>query len=184
MKECKFNIGDRVIVIDNGEVRKGAIQSIYSDLINPICIVKMDDGSVNKYLGRDLALEANDETEAKTKRPTVITCTKARYLEALKKVTAPDVIFADDNESGLKAFTKGMIAIKIGAKIQINLFGRKDEIELDKYMLLWEIVNQLTPSTLAEIADRGSAGDFAPLSGALIDIFMNFITELFGAEND
>lgn len=185
MKEYKFNIGDRVIVIDNGEVRKGVIQSMYTDLINPICIVKMDDGSVKKYLARDLALDVNEkDTEAKPKRPTVITCTKDRYIEALKEVSYPAVINADGSKSWDLSFTEGLITMNIGLQIRGNLFGNKTEIELDKYMLLWEIANQITPTTLAEVADRGSAGDFAPLSGTLIDIFMNFITELFGAEND
>ena len=189
----KFNIGDTVAMIKDGAIVEGVVKKII-DVVNPPIMAVDFDGSIEKVHANTVMLvqksETKDETESEEKtetneaRPSVIRCPKERYLEALKNATDSDVIFADDSEDGAMAFAKGMTALMIGIKISEVLFGDKNEIDLDKYMLLWEIVNELTPSKLAEQATVGRAGDFTSLSGALIDIFMNLITELFGAEND
>ena len=190
----KFNVDDTVAMIKDGEIVEGVVTRVV-DLVTPPILVVDFDGSVEKVHSTTVVLvqraetkseesEEKVESEDKPKSPTVIKCTSARFLEALKKVTDSDVIFADDHESGQFAYHKGMCALAVGVKIKVALFGEKDEIELDKYILLWEIVNEITPTKLAEKGGVGTAGDFNPLAGALTDIFMNLITELFGAEND
>ena len=190
----KINIGDTVAMIKDGEIIEGVVKRIV-DAVNPPIMAVDFDGDIAKVSAKSVMLvqksETKDEPESEKDadtneaRPTAIRCTKDRYSEVLKKVTVTDItIPRDDFRKALIVTNCYKAAIAIGFKVAHILFRDKEEIELDKYMLLWELVNELVPSKLAETAGVGDAYDFEALSGALIDIFMNLITELFGAEND
>lgn len=62
----KFNVGMRVVVIENNVVRKGVIRTLYESL--EMAIVEYDDGNVEKvhfsYLG--IESETNDQEEETT----------------------------------------------------------------------------------------------------------------------
>lgn len=187
----KFNVGDTVARIKDGEIIEGVVTRVV-DLVNPPILVVDFDGEVEKVHSATVILvqksetkdEVKNETEAKAERPTVIRCPITRYIDALMKVTSPEVIFADENEDKTLSYFKGITSLSLGMLIGNNLFGEKKEIELDKYMLLWEIVNQLTPSELSKNVDEGCPCDFYTLSGAMTEVFLKFINELFGAENE
>ena len=175
-------------MVRDGEIVEGIVKRVV-DLVTPPILAVDIDGDIEKVsanavmLKEETTSEEKNESEVKTS-PTVIRCTKERYAEALNKVTDAEVIFSNDNKPAPVVYIEGLIAVTLGHRIGKKLFDREKEIELDKYMLLWEFVNELVPSKLAKNAEVGDAYDFEALSGALTEIFWNLITELFGAEND
>ena len=64
----KINEGDRVGVVSNGEIKKGVVMSVYSDL--DYAIVKFEDG-VSKVMLHNIGLipEEKDQAPKETKRP-------------------------------------------------------------------------------------------------------------------
>ena len=65
----KLNIGDRVVMIEHNQIRKGIIKQTY-DTFPDIVIVAFDD-SVEKVPVEKLALEPKSETQAEQKREPV-----------------------------------------------------------------------------------------------------------------
>ena len=56
----EFNIGDRVMTIENNEVRKGTIKQTYIPFPD-VVIVEFDDGDIEKVRTETLALEPKSE---------------------------------------------------------------------------------------------------------------------------
>jgi hypothetical protein len=92
----KFDIGDRVIVIEDNEVKKGTIKKIFYELHT--FIVEFDDGNVGKVSDRNIAPEPKAETtaesEAQEKREDVprmkseVTITPREFREISTRVLA------------------------------------------------------------------------------------------------
>lgn len=187
----KINVGDTVVLIKDGEIVEGIVKRVV-DLVNPPILAVDINGDIEKVSAKAVTLVQKEETRAEDKsevetneiKSSVIRCTKDRYAEALKKVTVTDVVFPRDIFKAGRMLTEYKLAIAIGFEVGNNLIGDNKEIDLDKYVLLWSLVREIIPSKLAKTAEVGDACDFEDLSGALIEIFMNFITELFGAENE
>lgn len=84
----KINEGDRVGVISNGEIKKGVVMSVYSDL--DYAIVKFEDG-VSKVMLHNIGLlpEEKDQEPKETKRPvekSEITITPEEFQNVSVKV--------------------------------------------------------------------------------------------------
>ena len=77
VKEIKMSIGDRVVMIENHEIRRGTILNMYVDIPTPILVVEFDDGAIEKVYPKDVALEPKSEVkedlevkeEVKEKKP-------------------------------------------------------------------------------------------------------------------
>lgn len=63
VKEIKMSIGDRVVMIENHELRRGVIRKIYDDIPNPVLMVEFDDGEIEKVYPGDVALEPKAEVK-------------------------------------------------------------------------------------------------------------------------
>ena len=63
VKEIKMSIGDRVVMIDNHELRRGTILNMYVDIPTPILVVEFDDGAIEKVYPKDVALEPKAERQ-------------------------------------------------------------------------------------------------------------------------
>ena len=77
VKEIKISIGDRLVMIENHEIRRGTILNMYVDIPTPILVVEFDDGAIEKVYPKDVALEPKAEVkenqevkeEVKEKKP-------------------------------------------------------------------------------------------------------------------
>ena len=77
VREIKMSIGDRVVMIENHEIRRGTILNMYVDIPTPILVVEFDDGAIEKVYPKDVALEPKAEVkenqevkeEVKEKKP-------------------------------------------------------------------------------------------------------------------
>ena len=107
VKEIKMSIGDRVVMIENHEIRRGTILNMYVDIPTPILVVEFDDGAIEKVYPKDVALEPKaerqeDETvkeEVKEKKPaekSEITITPGEFskiaVDTIIKFTKDDPI--------------------------------------------------------------------------------------------
>ena len=91
VKEVKMSVGDRVVMIENHELRRGVIRNIYTDIPTPILVVEFDDGEIEKVYPGDVALEPKAEVkedqevkEEKTSKPvekSEITITPGEFKE-------------------------------------------------------------------------------------------------------
>ena len=63
VKEIKMSIGDRVVMIENHEIRRGTILNMYVDIPTPILVVEFDDGAIEKVYPKDVALEPKAEVK-------------------------------------------------------------------------------------------------------------------------
>ena len=63
VKEVKMSVGDRVVMIENHELRRGVIRNIYTDIPTPILVVEFDDGEIEKVYPGDVALEPKVEVK-------------------------------------------------------------------------------------------------------------------------
>lgn len=100
VKEIKMSIGDRVVMIENHELRRGTIKNIHAELLRPILIVEFDDGEIEKVLADDVALEPKTEVkedqevkEEKTSKPvekSEITITPDEFREISTNLVAEE----------------------------------------------------------------------------------------------
>ena len=85
--EKKYNVGDRVVVIEDSEIRKGTISVVVDN--SPIVVVRFDDGNVEKRHVCHLAVmpktepQPEEKTEATPKLPfkSEITITQNEFSE-------------------------------------------------------------------------------------------------------
>lgn len=134
----KFNIGDRVIVIDGNEIARGTIKNVHFEL--NIFIVEFDDGSVNKVALDKIALESKAETttepedketrEDASRMKSEITITPDEFkrvaIEVLSEVTAHGEGNIFEN------FAFGMKVIPILTSISARLFLEDDSESSDE----------------------------------------------------
>lgn len=133
----KFNIGDRVIVIEDNEVKRGTIKNVYSDL--QIFIVEFNDGSVGKVVADKIALEPKAETtaeaEAQEKREDVprmkseVTITPDEFREVV--VGALSEYVHNTNDSIVEKLEFGIKVIPILTTISARLFYDKESENSD-----------------------------------------------------
>ena len=129
VKEIKMSIGDRVVMIENHELRRGTIKNIHADIPTPILVVEFDDGATEKVYPGDVALEPKTERqenetikeEIKEKKPvekSEITITPGEFEEIAVDTV---VEFAKD---------KFMLALALSAfceKLHKKLFTNEGE---------------------------------------------------------
>lgn len=71
MGKVSFDIGDKVVTIKDGELRKGVIKKIF-ELNPPICIIEAEDGTLAKVYCRDVALAPEPKTETQEESEPVV----------------------------------------------------------------------------------------------------------------
>lgn len=129
IKEVKMSIGDRVVMVQNHELKRGTIKNIYTDLIRPILVVEFDNGEVEKVYPEDVAIEPKAEVkadqevkeESTSKQKLEITITP----EEFRKISVETAIeFADDD------FILLTCLVAFSAKLSTVLF--KDDSEYEK----------------------------------------------------
>lgn len=98
VKEIKMSIGDRVVMIENHELRRGVIRKIYDDIPTPVLMVEFDDGEIEKVYPGDVALEPKAEVkeEKKPVEKSEITITPEEFreisIDTVMKFTNNDTI--------------------------------------------------------------------------------------------
>ena len=88
MKQIDLTIGDKVINIKDGELRKGVIKKFYP-IDPPIFVIEFEDGSVEKILTTDLApAPKTPEEENKPIEKSDITITPDEFKKIAYNVIA------------------------------------------------------------------------------------------------
>ena len=59
----KFNTDDRVMTIEKGQLRKGVVKKVFSEISDPVVIVEFEDGNVEKISPDNIALEPKATVE-------------------------------------------------------------------------------------------------------------------------
>lgn len=129
VKEIKMNIGDRVVMIENHELRRGVIRNIYTDIPTPILVVEFDDGEIEKVYPGDVALEpkaeVKEDQEVKEEKKPVKKSEITITPEEFSKIATNLVV--EESEQG------GTILIMVGtilmAKLHEKLFFEDKENE-------------------------------------------------------
>ena len=90
MNRIKFNVGDKIVTVINGELCKGVIKELYP--INPpVVVVRLEDGSLAKMSCNDIAPEPITETqEDEPIEKTEITITPEKFSEIVTRVVAEE----------------------------------------------------------------------------------------------
>lgn len=65
IKRIKMSVGDRVVIVEDSELRKGTIEKIFSEIAPVILLVKFDNGEMRKMLPTDVALEPKENDQEK-----------------------------------------------------------------------------------------------------------------------
>ena len=114
MKKISFNIGDKVVTIENGELRKGVIRNIYP-MNPPICVIEFEDGTVKKELYSSVAPEPKAETQEEIApiEKAEITITPDKFKEIACRVIA---------EETKDRISLGLVIAGIVSKIHKALF--------------------------------------------------------------
>ena len=137
----KFKIGDRVIVIEDNEVKRGTIKNIYPELCT--IIVEFDDGNVGKVSELFIAHEPKTETKAETtveseveekhedapRMRSEITITPDEFREVAVKVISDHTINGEGTFSENMLF--GMKAVIVFGEICAILFSDKESENSD-----------------------------------------------------
>lgn len=91
MNRIKFNVGDRIVTVINGELCNGVIKELYP--INPpVVVVRLEDGSLAKLSCNDIAPEPVTETQ-ETDEPVEkaeITITPRKFGDIVSRVIAEE----------------------------------------------------------------------------------------------
>ena len=91
MKQIDFNIGDKVVTIKDGELRKGVIKNFFP--VNPpVFVIEFEDGSVEKVLYSNVATGPKTETpeENAPVEKSEITITPGEFREITCRVIAEE----------------------------------------------------------------------------------------------
>ena len=88
MKEISFGIGDKIVSIKDGELRKGVIKNFYPMVTPPVFAVEFEDGSVEKVLYNNVAKEPETETQEENEpiQKSEITITPDEFQEIACRV--------------------------------------------------------------------------------------------------
>lgn len=90
MKQLKFENGDKIVIIRDGELRKGVVKNFY-ELNPPILSIEFEDGSVEKVFASDVAAEPKIEPPEKKREPaekSEITITPDEFREIATRAIA------------------------------------------------------------------------------------------------
>ena len=91
MNRIKFNVGDKIVTVINGELCNGVIKELYP--INPpVVVVRLEDGSLAKMSCNDIAPEPVTETQ-ETDEPiekSEITITPEKFRDIVARVIAEE----------------------------------------------------------------------------------------------
>lgn len=111
----KINEGDKVGVLINGEIKKGVVVSVYSDL--DYAIVKFEDG-VNKVMLHNIGLlpEEKDQEPKKPVEKSEITIKREDFRKIVAKVVAK---VSKETGSGIL----GLAFISFGVDLERALFS-------------------------------------------------------------
>lgn len=100
VKEIKMSVGDRVVMIENHELRRGVIRKIYDDIPTPVLMVEFDDGEIEKVYPGDVAIEpkaeVKEDQEVKEEKKPIekseITITPDEFMEIASNVVAKEAV--------------------------------------------------------------------------------------------
>ena len=81
-----INIGDKIVTIKNGEIRKGVVRNFYP-LNPPVFAIKFEDGTVEKVPYDNVAPEPKTETQEEKSE---ITITPGEFKEITCRVIAEE----------------------------------------------------------------------------------------------
>ena len=115
MTKTSFSIGDKVVIIKNGELRKGVIKNFYP-VAPPIFAIEFEDGTVEKVPYTCVASEPTTETpeeETESVEKTEITITPDKFKEIACRVIA---------EETKDRISLGLVIAGIVSKIHKALF--------------------------------------------------------------
>ena len=115
MLEIEFNIGDKIVTIKDGELRKGVIRN-FSPSTPPVFIIEFEDGTVEKVLYNNIAPEPKVETQEeknKSVEKTEITITPDEF----KKITCR--VIAEETKNFQ---TIGLVVAGVMGKVHKALF--------------------------------------------------------------
>lgn len=154
----KFNIGDRVMTIENGEIRKGVVHNVFDSV--PVIIVEFEGGNIEKVAVDRLALEpkteVKPEAEAQEKKTEsqdgAKRITKTEFIDAVNYVTSPEGMLGDKvtDVDPTSLMIKGMAVSIVGFKISDKLYGDNDVIEITREQLKEVIAEKTNPIAMAE----------------------------------
>lgn len=117
MKKIEFNVGDKIVTIKNGELRKGVIKNFYP--VNPpVFAIEFEDGTVEKIPYNNVAPEPKTETPEEENAPVVkseITITPDEFQKIAIDVITDYAIKQND-------ITVGFVPTLILADIHKRLF--------------------------------------------------------------
>lgn len=91
MSKVNFNIGDKIVTIKDGELRKGVIKNEYP--VNPpVLAIKFEDGTIEKVFSSDVAPEPKAETQEKNEpvEKSEITIAPDEFREIASRVIAKE----------------------------------------------------------------------------------------------
>jgi hypothetical protein len=105
MKEISFGIGDKIVSIKDGELRKGVIKNFYPMVTPPVFAVEFEDGSVEKVLYNNVAKEPETETQEENEpiQKSEITITPDEFQEIACRVI---IETSRNNTRAASAFTR------------------------------------------------------------------------------
>lgn len=93
MKMVDFNVGDKIVTIKDGELRKGVVKNFYPMVTPPVFAIEFEDGTVEKVLYNNIAPEPKTETPEEEIEPvekSEITITPDEFREITCRVIAEE----------------------------------------------------------------------------------------------
>lgn len=98
MRKITLTIGERVAVIEDNKIINGTIVNIFSEINNPIVVVKTEDGSCIKTPIEKVAKLSEERSEEKSEDPiqgvkqkTEITITPKEFKEISMKIVSDEM---------------------------------------------------------------------------------------------
>lgn len=182
----------RVIVIENNEIRRGTVGTLFEGL--GIAIVNFDDGNVEKVRLSELGIESVVEQTEEVQGPNndrvegAKVITKKEYMDALEFVTSPEGMLGDKvgEIDHISIMIKGMSIMILGMNIGDQLFQDKEEIEITKDQLSDVIKEKTCPTEISKSIDgKMSVSDVFPIAILSALVLLKLVKILFGdSEND
>lgn len=124
MRKITLTIGERVAVIEDNKIINGTIVNIFSEISNPIVVVKTENGSCIKTPIEKVAKLSEERSEEKSEDPiqevkqkTEITITPEEFKEISAKI-----VFDEMKKLGSDGLMLGMAFTILTAKLHKALF--------------------------------------------------------------
>lgn len=184
--------GTRVVVIENGELKRGVVKNTYD--FSDTVIVQFDDGTTKKENAWDVAIESVAEPTENVQEPNndrvegAKVITKKEYMDALNFVTSPEGMLGDKvgEIDPMSVMIKGMSVMLVGMRISEKLFQDKEEIEITKDHLSDVIKEKTCPTEISNSIDgKMSVSQVLPISLLSALVLMKLINIFFDdSEND